>query len=50
MWSLSNAFTSAFKNLDPIPQFQGHGKLKSHAGPCFIDPTSCRREGRSTRN
>ncbi|MHB8500884.1 MAG: hypothetical protein ACYDHE_08065 [Candidatus Acidiferrales bacterium] len=21
LWSLSNAFTSAFKNLDPIPQF-----------------------------
>ena len=28
MWSLSNAFTSAFKNLDPIPQFQGHGKTE----------------------
>jgi hypothetical protein len=22
MWSLSNAFTSAFKKLDPIPQFK----------------------------
>lgn len=22
MWSLSNAFTSAFKTLDPIPQFK----------------------------
>ena len=23
IWSLSNAFTSAFKGLDPIPQFKG---------------------------
>jgi len=22
LWSLSNAFTSAFKDLDPIPQFR----------------------------
>jgi hypothetical protein len=22
IWSLSNAFTSAFKELDPIPQFK----------------------------
>jgi hypothetical protein len=22
MWSLSNAFTSAFKKLDPVPQFK----------------------------
>lgn len=27
MWSLSNAFTSAFKDLDPIPQFKATGKL-----------------------
>jgi hypothetical protein len=27
MWSLSNAFTSAFKKLDPIPQFKGTAKL-----------------------
>jgi hypothetical protein len=27
MWSLSNAFTSAFKDLDPIPQFQATAKL-----------------------
>lgn len=27
MWSLSNAFTSAFKNLDPIPQFKATAKL-----------------------
>jgi len=27
MWSLSNAFTSAFKGLDPIPQFKATAKL-----------------------
>ena len=27
MWSLSNAFTSAFQELDPIPQFKATGKL-----------------------
>jgi hypothetical protein len=27
MWSLSNAFTSAFKELDPIPQFRASAKL-----------------------
>ncbi len=27
MWSLSNAFTSAFKELDPIPQYKATGKL-----------------------
>jgi hypothetical protein len=27
MWSLSNAFTSAFKELDPIPQFRATAKL-----------------------
>jgi hypothetical protein len=26
MWSLSNAFTSACKKLDPVPQFQGDGQ------------------------
>jgi hypothetical protein len=24
VWSLSNAFTSAFKDLDPIPQFKNN--------------------------
>jgi hypothetical protein len=28
-WSLSNAFTSAFKELDPIPQFKSTAKLAS---------------------
>ena len=27
MWSLSNAFTSAFKDLDPIPQYKATAKL-----------------------
>jgi hypothetical protein len=27
IWSLSNAFTSAFKGLDPIPQFKATAKL-----------------------
>jgi hypothetical protein len=28
-WSLSNAFTSAFKEFDPIPQFRATAKLAS---------------------
>ena len=27
MWSLSNAFTSAFKEMDPIPQFKATAKI-----------------------
>ena len=27
LWSLSNAFTTAFKQLDPVPQFRATGKL-----------------------
>jgi hypothetical protein len=27
IWSLSNAFTSAFKDLEPIPQFRATAKL-----------------------
>jgi hypothetical protein len=27
IWSLSDAFTSAFKELDPIPQFKATAKL-----------------------
>ncbi len=27
LWSLSNAFTAAFKELDPIPQYKATGKL-----------------------
>ncbi len=34
-WSLANAFTSAFKELDPIPQFRATAKL----GPFLLDQT-----------
>ncbi len=27
IWSLSNAFTSAFKDLEPIPAVQGYGQV-----------------------
>jgi hypothetical protein len=27
IWTLSNAFTSAFKELEPIPQFKATAKL-----------------------
>jgi hypothetical protein len=27
MWSLSNAFTSAFKELEPIPQYKATARL-----------------------
>jgi hypothetical protein len=27
MWSLSNAYNSAFKELEPIPQFKATAKL-----------------------
>ncbi len=36
-WSLSNAFTSAFKDLDPIPQFKATAKLAS-----FLELTTVR--------
>jgi hypothetical protein len=36
MWSLSNAFTSAFKELEPIPQYKATAKLAGF----------CRRSGR----
>ena len=28
IWSLSNAFTSSFKELEPIPQFRATAKLE----------------------
>jgi len=34
MWRLSNAFTSAFKELEPIPQFKATAKLGA-----FLDTT-----------
>ena len=33
--SLYNAFTSAFKDLDPIPQFRATAKLGSFLDTCF---------------
>ena len=30
LWSLSNAFTSAFKELDPVPQFKATAKLATY--------------------
>ena len=35
MWSLSNAFTSAFKELEPSPQFKATAKLGA-----FLEATS----------
>jgi len=32
MWSLSNAFTSAFDELDPIPKYKATGKLAGFLG------------------
>src|SRR5260370_22922351 len=32
MWSLSNAFTSAFKELDAIPQFHATAQLRGFLG------------------
>jgi hypothetical protein len=32
MWSLSNAFTSALKQLDPIPLFKATAKLGAFLG------------------
>jgi hypothetical protein len=33
MWSLSNAFTSAFKELEPIPQYNATAKLAGFLHP-----------------
>lgn len=33
MWSLSNAFTSAFKQLDQVPQFKATAKLGEFLAP-----------------
>ena len=37
-WSLSNAFTSAFKELDPIPQFKATAKLGDFLETRFSQP------------
>jgi len=38
IWSLSNAFTSAFKELDPIPQFKATAKLGEFLEARFCQP------------
>ena len=38
IWSLSNAFTSAFKELDPIPQFRATAKLGEFLEARFSQP------------
>ena len=38
IWSLSNAFTSAFKELDPIPQFKATAKLGEFLETQFSQP------------
>jgi hypothetical protein len=35
MWSLSNAFTSAFKELEPVPQFRATDKLGQYLDARF---------------
>ena len=35
IWSLPNAFTSAFKELAPIPQFRAPAKLGEFFESCF---------------
>lgn len=37
-WSLSNAFSSAFKELDPIPQFKTTAKLGEFLEARFSQP------------
>jgi hypothetical protein len=38
IWSLSNAFTSAFKELDPVPQFKATAKLGEFLEARFSQP------------
>ena len=38
LWSLSNAFTSAFKNLEPIPQFKATARLGSFLEVATVGP------------
>jgi hypothetical protein len=51
IWSLSNAFTSAFKELEPIPQFRPTAKLGESWRPGSHNPSSCvRRNGRAAHS
>ena len=36
MWSLSNAFTSALKQIDPVPQFRATAKLGPFLEACNV--------------
>ena len=36
IWSLSNAFTSAFKELEPIPPIQGDSKIGRVSGDSVL--------------
>ena len=47
IWSLSNAFTSAFKELDPIPQFKATAKLGEFLEARFSRSFSPERRQRS---
>jgi hypothetical protein len=38
IWSLSNAFTSAFKELDPVPQFKATAKRGEFLEVRFSQP------------
>ena len=38
IWSLSNAFTSAFKELDPVPHFKATAKLGEFLELRFSQP------------
>jgi hypothetical protein len=40
MWSLSNAFTSAFKELEPIPQYKATAKLARFLQAVRFSPAS----------
>jgi hypothetical protein len=49
-WSLANAFTSAFKELDPIPQFKATAKLGSFlVSPSKAQSTLALTEGEISR-
>jgi hypothetical protein len=49
-WSLANAFTSAFKELDPIPQFKATAKLGSFLmSPSTAQSTLARTDGEISR-
>jgi len=41
LWSLSTAFTSAFKELDPMPQFKATSKLAASYSPYRHNLATC---------